>query len=85
MLEKQLLAEFDRRLRAETAERLADSDGSSSLDQASAQAEVMFGYLKEAAAVSEHEPCPYEDSSDGIAAVSWATRPGWRLPNCKPA
>ena len=34
MLEQQLLAESDRRLRAETAERLADADGSTSLEQA---------------------------------------------------
>ncbi len=62
MLEQQLLAEFDRRLRAETAERLTDADGSTPLDQAAALAEVMIGYLEEAGAVSEHEPCPYEDN-----------------------
>lgn len=32
MLEQQLLAEFDRRLRAETAEKLAEADASSPLD-----------------------------------------------------
>ena len=63
MLEQQLLAEFDRRLRAETAERLADADGSIFLwIRAAALAEVMIGYLEEAGAVSEHEPCPYEDN-----------------------
>ncbi len=62
MLEQQLLAEFDRRLRAETVDKLADADPSSPLDQAAALAEVMIGYLEEAGAVSEHEPCPYEDT-----------------------
>jgi hypothetical protein len=34
MLEQQLLAEFDRRLRADTAEKLSDAEGSSRLDEA---------------------------------------------------
>jgi AIPR protein len=61
MLEQQLLTEFGRRLRAETADKLAEFDGSTPLDQATALAEVVIGYLEEAGAISEHELCPYED------------------------
>ena len=63
MFEQQLLAEFARRLRSETADRLADLEGHTPLNQATALAEVMIGYLEEAGAVSEHELCPYEDLS----------------------
>ena len=62
MLEQQLLAEFGRRIRAETAERLAETDGTSELDHAAALAEVMIGYLEEAGSVSEHEPCVFEST-----------------------
>ncbi|MEJ1979014.1 MAG: hypothetical protein WDN49_25735 [Acetobacteraceae bacterium] len=63
MLEQQLLAEFARRLRSETADKLAELDGKTALDHAAALAEVMIGYLEEAGAVTEHELCPYEDVS----------------------
>ena len=61
MLEQQLLAEFGRRLRAETADKLTEMDGDTPLLRATALADVMIGYLEEAATVSEHELCPYED------------------------
>lgn len=62
MLEQQLLAEFGRRIRSETAERIAEAEGGSELDQAAGLAEVMIGYLEEAGAVSEHEPCVFEST-----------------------
>ena len=48
MREQQLLAEFKRRLRAEVAERMANTDESPAPDRAVALAEVMNGYLEEA-------------------------------------
>ena len=61
MLEHQMLAEFSRSLRSETADRLSDAGGGSPLDQAASLAEVMLEYLEEAGAISEHEPCSFED------------------------
>src|SRR4051794_27131579 len=62
MLEQQLLAEFGRRIRIETAEKLVESDSTTELDQDAALAEVMIGYLEEAGAVSEHESCVFEST-----------------------
>jgi hypothetical protein len=61
MLEKQLLAEFARRLRSEAVDRLDEMEGKSDLDRAVCLAETMIGYLEEAGAVAEHELCPHVD------------------------
>jgi hypothetical protein len=63
VLEDQLLQEFATRLRAETAERLADIDAGTPLAPDTALADTMLGYMEEAGLVTEHELCPYEDTT----------------------
>lgn len=63
MLEQQLLEDFAGRLRAEVAERLAEIGSEGSLASDTALADVVLGYMEEAGLVTEHELCPYEDTS----------------------
>jgi hypothetical protein len=63
VLEQQLLDEFAIRLRAEVAERRAELDPDSALVPDTALADIMLGYMEEAGLVTEHELCPYEDTS----------------------
>lgn len=63
MLEQQLTEEFAKRLNAEITEKLADFDAGAPYAPQLALAEVMLGYMEEAGLVTEHELCPYEDST----------------------
>ena len=63
MLEQQLLEEFAGRLRAEVAEKLAELPQETMLAPDTALAGVMLGYMEEAGLVTEHELCPFEDTT----------------------
>lgn len=63
MLEQQLLEEFAARLRAEAEERLAELDADTPLAADTALADITLGYMEEAGLVTEHELCPYEDTT----------------------
>lgn len=63
MLEEQLLKEFAARLRAEAEERLSEFDSDTPLAPDTALADIMLGYMEEAGLVTEHELCPYEDTT----------------------
>src|SRR5688572_32667315 len=57
------MEEFGARLRAEITERLAEIDGEAPLAAETALADVMLGYLEEAGLITEHELCPFEDTT----------------------
>jgi hypothetical protein len=63
VLENQLIQEFRQRLIAETEANLAESNETGDLAADAALAEVMLGDLEEAGALSEHEPCPFEETT----------------------
>lgn len=63
MLENQLIQEFRQRLIAETEAALAEASENGTLASDAALAEVMLGDLEEAGALSEHEPCAFEETS----------------------
>ena len=63
VLEQQLIDEFASRLRGEISERLVEMDADSPHASDVALADVVLGYIEEAGLVTEHELCPYEDST----------------------
>jgi len=63
LLEEQLLEEFARQIRAETAERLGEADAGAPLASEVALVDVMLGYLEEAGTIGDHEFCPHEDTT----------------------